>query len=187
MERKEIALESGVILVAPPTLIEPNFRRSVVFLCEHSPEGSFGLILNHNVSLPMSDLMADLSSYTDPVRIGGPVQMDTLHFLHRFGDEVSEAIEIVNGVYWGGELNDLQRLFLDQQATGQDLRFFLGYAGWTDGQLDEEVKAGGWLLLPSSVDLVFCEEPGKLWRDAMLLLGGEYSLLANFPEDPILN
>ena len=187
MKPKEIALESGIILVAPPTLIDPNFRRSVVFLCEHCPAGSFGLILNHNVSLEMSDLMADLSSYTDPVRIGGPVQMDTLHFLHRYGDEVSGAIEIINGVYWGGELNDLQRLFLDQQPAGQDLRFFLGYAGWTDSQLDDEVKAGGWLLLPSSADLVFTEEPGKLWRDAMLLLGGEYSLLANFPEDPILN
>ncbi len=187
MEPKEIALEPGVILVAPPTLIDPNFRRSVVFLCEHSPEGSFGLILNHKVSLGMPDLMADLSSYSDPVRIGGPVQMDTLHFLHRYGGEVSGAIEIINGVYWGGELSDLQRLFLDQDPTGHDLQFFLGYAGWTDGQLDDEVKAGGWLLLPSSGDLVFNAEPGKLWRNAMLLLGGEYSLLANFPEDPILN
>jgi putative transcriptional regulator len=136
MARKEPPLESGVILVAPPVLVDPNFRKSVVLLCEHSSAGSFGLILNHHVTVGMAELLADLSSYVDPVRIGGPVQLDTLHFLHRLGEEVGGAVRIFDDVFWGGEMNDLQRLFQERQPTRNELRFFLGYAGWGEGQLE---------------------------------------------------
>ncbi len=187
MARKAVRLESGIILVAPPALVDPNFRKSVVLLCEHTTAGSFGLILNHRVTVAMAELMADLSSYTEPVRIGGPVQLDTLHFLHTYGSEVEGAVQIVNGVYWGGEIEELQRLFDEKRPTRDELRFFLGYAGWGEGQLEAELEAGGWILLPATLDLVFPKDPEKLWREAMIRLGGEYSLLANYPNDPGMN
>jgi len=185
--KQEIALAAGVILVAPPVLIDPNFRRSVVFVCEHTSEGSFGLVLNHDVSLGMSELVDELSTFKDSVRIGGPVQLDTLHYLHRYGDELPGALEIADGIFWGGEITELQQLLVEQNPTSEDLRFFLGYAGWTDGQLEEEINAGGWLLLPPSKKLVFDVDPSSLWRDSMLALGGEFALLVNYPDHPNMN
>lgn len=186
-DKPEIALAAGVILVAPPVLVDPNFRRAVVFLCEHSSEGSFGLILNHDISLGMSELVDELSSFPDSVRIGGPVQLDTLHFLHRYGDAIPGALEIADGIFWGGEITDLQHLLDEQKPSGEDLRFFLGYAGWTEDQLENEINAGGWLLLPPNENLVFDVDPSALWRESMLLLGGEYKLLVNFPDNPLMN
>lgn len=185
--REEVILEAGTILVAPPTVLDPNFRRSVVFLCEHTSEGSFGLVLNHDVSMGMSELVDELAVYKESVRIGGPVQLDTLHFLHKYGSDIPGALEITPGIFWGGEIEGLQVLLEEQKPTASDLRFFLGYAGWTDGQLEDEIDSGGWMLLPPSDEMIFEVDPVKLWREAMLRLGGEFSLLANYPENPSLN
>ena len=186
-DKQETALAAGVILVAPPVLVDPNFRRSVVFVCEHTIEGSFGLILNHDISLGMSELVDELATFSDSVRIGGPVQLDTLHYLHRYGDKISGALEVADGIFWGGEITDLEQLLGEQSPSSDDLRFFLGYAGWTEGQLEAEISAGGWLLLPPSKNLVFNVDPSALWRESMLLLGGEFALLVNYPDNPIVN
>ncbi|MDX1546953.1 MAG: YqgE/AlgH family protein [Rhodothermales bacterium] len=165
---------------------DPNFRRAVVLLCEHGAEGSFGLILNRPLTLELGELVAGVAS-TETVSLGGPVQQNTLHFLHRHGDRVSDAIPVVDGVLWGGDFEAIKDLLGSNGATPHDLRFFLGYAGWSPGQLLDEIEQGGWILTPAEDDLVFDAAPATLWRTVMRRMGGEYALLSNYPDDPRLN
>ena len=187
MAPSDIDPAPGVLLIAPPLLNEPTFRRTVVLLCEHGPEGSFGLILNRPLSLQLGEVMDGMDTYPDPLSLGGPVQPNTLHFLHRFGETVPGAIAVLEGVYWGGEFEVLKLLVETQETTAQELRFFLGYAGWSPGQLAGEIEQGGWILSHTHDGFVFPEAPAQLWRTILRSKGGEYAILANFPDDPRMN
>lgn len=178
---------SGTLLVAPPTLRDPNFQRSVVLLCEHGADGSFGLILNRPLDVQLGEVLDGVYGYEEPLSLGGPVQQDTLHYLHRYGDDVPEAIPITDGVYWGGDFEILKALIHDRQPGFDDLRFFLGYAGWSIAQLDAEIDNDGWILTSAVASEVFSEDPETLWRDVLRRMGGEYALLSNYPDNPRMN
>ena len=186
MTDPDIAPTPGVLLIAPPMMRDPNFWRAVVLLCEHGPDGSFGLILNRPLTLELSEVMNDLEG-ENMVSLGGPVQQNTLHFLHRHGDIVTEAIPLLDGVLWGGDFDAIKTLIQTEVASPQDLRFFLGYAGWSPGQLEEEIAGGGWFLTPGDDVLIFPDDPKTLWRTVLRHMGGPYALLSNFPDDPRLN
>src|SRR6218665_3318782 len=95
------------ILIAEPFLGDPNFERSVVLLCEHNAEGSFGFVLNQESSLRLADVVEGV--YADfPLYIGGPVEQNTLHFIHRLGDMVDNTVEIGNGIYWSGDFESFR-------------------------------------------------------------------------------
>lgn len=186
MNDSDLTPVPGVLLIAPPMLRDRNFWRSVVLLCEHGPDGSFGLILNRPLTLALSDVLSDLEG-ENMISLGGPVQQNTLHFLHRYGDRVSEAIPIIDGVHWGGDFDAIKTLVQSDAPSPQDLRFFLGYAGWSPGQLEEEIEAGGWFIAYADDVYIFAEKPENLWRTVLRRMGGEYALLANFPDDPRMN
>ena len=187
MSDSEITPGPGVLLVAPPVLSDPNFRRTVVLLCEHGTAGSFGLVLNRLLTIQLGDVMDSLSGRLEPLWLGGPVQPSTLHFLHRYGSEVAGAVPVFDGVYWGGHFDDVQGLVQRNAAEASKLRFFLGYAGWIPGQLEAEVEAGGWILAPAETTFVFPDDADKLWSAVLRNLGGEYALISNFPDDPRMN
>ena len=187
MPSEEIVPAPGVLLIAPPMMQDPNFRRTVVLLCEHTEEGSFGLVLNRSLSLQPSAVLEGMEQYDGLISLGGPVQPDTLHVLHRHGDHVGDAVEVADCVFWGGNIEAIQHLVEGQHAAPNNLRFFLGYAGWSPGQLEHEISLGGWILARSDSALVFTELPERLWRDALRRMGGAYALLANFPDDPRMN
>ena len=185
----------GVLLVAPPDLRDSNFSRTVALLCEHDrEEGSFGLILNQNLDLTLGDALDgedSTSTWTGADRalsLGGPVQPNTLHFLHRYSAErVPDAQRVFDGVQWGGNFATVKSLVQTGEAPPDELRFFLGYAGWGPGQLQSEIDRDGWLVLPGDEAAVFADHPDTLWRDLLRGMGGEYALLANYPEDPRMN
>ena len=185
MELSDHLPKPGSLLIAPPTLQDPNFFRAVILLCEHSDDGSFGLILNRPVEAEIDIMSTDLSGYTGGLRFGGPVQPDTLHFLHRL--EIPDAETVIGGVMWGGDFDALKRICSDRQVTEQELRLVLGYAGWGAGQLYDEIQTGGWIVTESDQAAVFLDEPDEIWRSRLRRMGGDYAVLANFPIDPRLN
>ena len=100
----------GILLIADPFLKDPNFLRTVVFLCEHREEGSFGFVLNRQYENTLDELIPELNEQKIPVFYGGPVQQDTIHFLHQYPDDIPGGVEVVKGVWWGGDFEKLVEL-----------------------------------------------------------------------------
>ena len=135
----------GILLIADPFLKDPNFLRTVVFLCEHQSEGSFGFVLNRRYEQTLGDLIPELDGSTIPVHYGGPVQPDTIHFLHQYPELIPGGQEVLKGVYWGGDFDAVVNLLKTDGADATKIRFYIGYSGWSEGQLDGELKEKTWL------------------------------------------
>jgi len=178
----------GTILIAEPFLKDPNFSRTVILLCEHQDEGSFGFVLNRNVENTLEELMPDKAAGLDlPVFYGGPVQKDTLHFIHQCPDRIPGGSEVADGVVWGGDFETAVELLRSGEIDKGKIRFFVGYSGWSGGQLDSEMQEKSWLAVAANRKLVFLNDPGDTWKESLRLLGGDYEMMINFPMDPSLN
>jgi len=178
---------TGILLIADPFLKDPNFLRTVVFLCEHRTEGSFGFVLNRRFENTLDQLLPDLDDHPLPVYYGGPVQTDTIHFLHQYPEQVPGGQEVLDGVYWGGDFEALIQLIRYEDYDPAKIRFFIGYSGWSEGQLAAEMEEKSWLTVEATKPLVFHSKHDEVWKDALLHLGGDYSMMVNFPIDPQLN
>ena len=178
---------SGILLIAEPFLKDPNFLRTVVLLCEHQPEGSFGFVLNRPLENSLDELIPELEGYPIPVFDGGPVQKDSLHFLHRLPEEIPGGQEIVPGIFWGGDFDAVITLLQEGRMNLDKIRFFIGYSGWGEGQLDTEMSEKTWLTVKATQQLVFHEKHEEIWKEAIRHLGGEFEMMINFPLDPQLN
>jgi putative transcriptional regulator len=177
----------GVLLIADPFLKDPNFLRTVVFLCEHKEEGSFGFVLNRKYENTLDELIPDLEDMKLPVYYGGPVQMDTIHFLHQYPDDIPGGEEVLKGVYWGGDFEKVVEMLKNGTASPDKIRFYIGYSGWSDGQLENELKEKSWLTVVGTHKLIFHRNPQEIWKDSLKLLGGDYEMMINYPIDPQLN
>ena len=180
-------LASGVLLVAPPILDDPNFFRAVVLLCEYDDEGAFGLVLNNPLDLTLSNVLEGFDATDAPLLQGGPVQPETLHVLHRRPDLMPGARPLAGGIHWGGEFDALTDHFASGEAAPDDFRFYLGYAGWSAGQIDAEMERGDWLLADAHADFLFGTEPADVWPRVLRSMGEPYSYLVHYPPDPRMN
>jgi putative transcriptional regulator len=177
---------TGKLLIAEPMLGDPSFTRAVVLVCEHGPEGTVGFSLNRPTEHTLSDLLPELNTPLLPVFQGGPVQLDTLHMLHRtplaFG-----GTEIADGIYWGGSYEALQEAVMHNSYQPIDLRLFVGYSGWSAGQLEKELEEGSWIVANVTPELIFETDPEILWKKAIESLGPEFAYLMLMPVNPQLN
>ena len=163
------------------------FHRTVVLICEHDAEGAFGLVLNRNAGAQVGEaLVANLPDVlkTQPLFVGGPVQPQALSYLH--ADVYLPESNVMANLNVGHSLDELQELGESFSAT-RKLRVFAGYAGWSPGQLDDEMRRDTWLTHPASIELIFFEAPETLWQHILREKGPVYRLLAESPEDPSLN
>jgi len=185
MKTKTIARNS--LLIAEPFLGDDNFKRSVVVVCEHTADdGTFGLILNQGTTLHVSDVIDDI--YADiPLYVGGPVQPDTLHYIHRRPDLIDGSIPLGEGLYWSGNFEQVKQALNIGTLTEADARFFIGYSGWESGQLTKELNEKTWIISQTDADFLFDTPADQLWRDILKRMGGQYKALSNYPVDPRLN
>ncbi|MBO9571807.1 MAG: YqgE/AlgH family protein [Chitinophagaceae bacterium] len=182
------ALAPGILLIAEPFLKDPNFSRTVVFICDHHDQGTLGFILNREYGHTLDELMHNIDeNLRIPVFYGGPVQKDTIHFIHQYPEKIIGSYEIVNGIYWGGDFELAVELIKKGDIQLSGIRFFIGYSGWSEGQLDSELSQKTWLTADATRKLVFHKKTEELWKDAVISLGGDYSIMVNFPTDPQLN
>ncbi|MBN9299054.1 MAG: YqgE/AlgH family protein [Filimonas sp.] len=180
-------IKAGTLLIADPFLKDPNFMRSVVFMCEHQAEGSLGFVLNQRYGYTIGDLVSGLEGCTYPVYVGGPVQRDTVHFLHTRPDAVPDGMLLTDNIYWGGDFELLTEMILASEVKPEEVRFFIGYSGWSAGQLEEEMNEKSWLTTYGTRQLVFHKDIREIWPDALKQIGGEYAQLIHYPIDPQLN
>jgi len=178
---------SGILLISDPFLKDPNFMRTVVFLCEHQEQGSFGFVLNRKYENTIDELIPELEGHRISLFYGGPVQMDTIHFLHQYPEEIPNGQEVMKGVYWGGDFDKVVEMIKSNEIDENKIRFFIGYSGWSDGQLNNELDEKSWLTAKATRKLVFHNDYKEIWKDSLKLLGGDYEIMKNFPIDPQLN
>ncbi|MET4073197.1 YqgE/AlgH family protein [Hymenobacter sp. UYCo722] len=184
-------MRPGTLLISKPFLGDPNFERSVVLLCRDEPaNGSFGLVLNRLTNLTLGDVLdlptPEHAAANVPLYLGGPVEPDTLHFLHQRAD-LAGAQDLGQEVYWGGDFEMLLRLLGSGDVAADDVRLFVGYSGWSSGQLAVEMQDQSWIRQPASAGKVFTLASDAFWRDILREKGGRYKVLANYPVDPSLN
>lgn len=187
VQQPMITPTKGIVLLAGGGLLDPNFARSVVLLCDHGDEGSFGLILNQPMTLKLSDGFSGLAGWDAPLYKGGPVQSGALNFIHTRGDLEIGSREVLPGVYWGGDFDAVNTLMRSGKAQPSEFRFFAGYAGWSKGQLQGEIDRKDWYLTLGTVQLVFDADAREQWRTVLRGMGREYAIYANLPVNPQLN
>lgn len=181
-------LEKGTFLIATPDVDTGIFARSVLLVCEHSSNGSFGIIINKNLELELPEEITTVEELKNPrlgIRASGPVQTNQMMLLHSSPDLPEQTIEICPGVYLGGDLQFLQEAISDE--NGPNILLCFGYAGWQSGQLEREFLDGGWFLHPSSARHIFETDPDNLWQTLLREMGGRYATLSMIPDDLSLN
>ena len=185
-------MRPGTLLISQPFLNDPNFIRSVILVCRDKPtEGSFGLVLNRLSDVHLGEVLdlpfeASVAASNLPLYVGGPVEANTLHFLHRRSD-LPGAHSLGQDVDWGGDFDLLLGLLGSGAVATVDVRLFAGYSGWSAGQLAEEMERQSWIKHPSSAGKVFTLATDAFWRDILREKGGRFKVLSNYPIDPRLN
>ena len=180
-------IAAGKILLAEPFMRDPYFTRSVVFLCEHHEHGSVGFILNKEIDIPLNDLLASFPPFDEPVFYGGPVQTDTLHYVHNLGNVLDDSVEIAKGVYWGGDYEKLKILVRSGMVQPNNIRFFVGYSGWSGGQLEEEMEIGSWVMADMDANYIFKSRPNHLWSQVMFNKGNNFEVISKMPSHMSMN
>ena len=180
--------EPGDLLISEPYLPDPNFNRTVVLICEHDENGTVGFILNRKSKSVFSDVIVEVAHFDAPLYIGGPVQHDTLHFIHKDMCEMESGQSLGKRLVWGGDFNRLLTRIDIHQIDKNNYRFFVGYSGWFPGQLMEELKTKSWIVYQNKDEkLIFDFSSKDLWKKVLRDMGGKYSLISNYPDDPRLN
>jgi putative transcriptional regulator len=158
-------LATGKILVTTRSAGDPLFAKSVVLLVRYDQSGALGLMINHRSTLPISRALKDLdgaASRSDPVFVGGPVELDTVFALARGRRKPQGGDEVLGDIYLLTEKSALQKA-LGASSGPSGLRVYLGYCGWTRGQLENEARLGLWYIFTGREDLAFDEQPPTLW------------------------
>ena len=173
----------GSVLISEPFLKDYNFRRSVVIVCDHNKEGSVGFILNRLNDLTINDVIPGMIKYNFPLFFGGPMESNTLHFIHKVGDLVTGTKQIAEGIYWGGDIKMIEDLIDRKVVSHTDFRFFLGYSGWGPKQLEDEISKKAWWVGRVSANHVFDDDLQNYWSNIVKNLGVDYAYMASAPED----
>ncbi len=181
---KAVSSVAPALLLSMPQLDDPNFHHTVVLLCQHSPEGAWGLVLNRPTGTPAVEAV----KLDPPVRaansldlwVGGPVEPERGCILMGDDPQDDEAVEICDGIYISGSASLLRRLMEDEHAPART-RLLMGYAGWGPGQLDAELRESAWLISDVDLGLVFDVEAPTMWEVAIRRLGADPGALQMSP------
>tara|TARA_R110002073_G_scaffold72537_1_gene177075 strand:- start:35814 stop:36371 length:558 start_codon:yes stop_codon:yes gene_type:complete len=177
----------GKLLIAEPSILnDMAFNRSVILLSEHNDEGAVGFIMNKPSNFIISDLIPEIDSSL-VIFNGGPVSTENLYFVHRMPELIPDSVEIDDGIFWGGNFDSVQELLEKDALTNDDIRFFLGYSGWSKDQLQDELDTTSWKVIENNYQNIFDISHKSLWKDELMKFGGEYQIWANAPENPTLN
>lgn len=177
----------GKLLIATPSILDdPSFNRSLILLTEHSEDSSLGFILNRPSNYTLQDLLPDINC-NFPVFKGGPVETDNIYFIHNSPELISNSIEVTDGIYWGGSFAQLKELLNTGQLHEDQIRFFLGYAGWSPEQLESELEENTWLVKDNTYRNILKLQTEDLWKRNLLSFGSKYKIWVNAPSNPALN
>ncbi len=177
----------GKLLLSEPFMTDINFIRSVVLLVEHNQSGSVGFVLNQPIELNLQDAIKDFPLANPALYRGGPCESQTLHYIHTAGETLSGSTEISQGLWWGGDHEQMKELFRNGTLREYQFKFFVGYSGWGEEQLADEMEQKIWIVAPANKEYLFNTPAEALWRVVMKNLGHKYAIMSNAPLVPNWN
>lgn len=182
----KLAPQKGRIIISEPFLPGNFFSRSAVLLVDYSATGAVGFILNKPFETKIMELMAITPDYHPEIFAGGPVSNDSLFYIHTLGNMIAGSIHVKDDLFWGGDFNQLKLLIAEGVAKPDQVKFFVGYSGWSPGQLDDEIAENSWLVSEADIQQVM-KSNQNFWLESVKNAGGHYEAWQNFPEDPNSN
>jgi putative transcriptional regulator len=187
IETNDIKPQKGLILISEPYLNDVYFKRSIVLLTEHNNEGSIGFVLNKPVNMQIQEVISDFPQFDCQISIGGPVNTNTIHYIHTLGEMIPNSVPVQNNIFWGGDFDVLKKHIGNGLINSSQVRFFLGYSGWVPGQLEEELQQNSWLVSSINPDTIMNHQTNEIWKNTLNNLGTKYKMWVNSPENPSLN
>ncbi len=179
--------EKGKILISEPFLPDTFFNRSVVYLTDHNAEGSVGFILNKKLDIKICDAVSGFEGWNEPLNMGGPVAPDTLHYIHNLGDIIPKSVAVDGDIWWGGDIDAIRHLIGTGSVKPNQIRFFLGYSGWSAGQLERELKENSWMIARVKTETIMNSRGPDSWKRLLRSFHNKYRMWADFPESPEMN
>jgi putative transcriptional regulator len=179
--------EKGKVLISEPFLPDTFFNRSIVYLTDHTIQGSVGFILNKKLELKVSAAIEGFEGWNENLNMGGPVAPDTLHYLHNMGDLIPKSVLVEGNIFWGGNIDRIRELIKAGKIRKSNIRFFLGYSGWSAGQLERELNENSWVIARVKSEIVMNNSGGDTWKRVLRSLKNKYRMWADFPESPDMN
>jgi len=179
--------EKGKILISEPFLPDTFFNRSIVYLTDHTPKGSVGFILNKKLELKVNAAVEGFDKWSEYLNMGGPVAPDTLHYLHNLGELIPKSIPVDGNIFWGGDIDVVREMISSGKMKQSEIRFFLGYSGWSEGQLEKELKENSWVIARVNSNIVLNNGGDDIWKKVLRSFKNKYRMWADFPESPEMN
>jgi len=179
--------EKGKILISEPFLPDTFFNRSIIYLTDHTSDGSVGFILNKKLDLQVSAAIEGFEHWDEYLSMGGPVATDTLHYLHKLGDIIPNSILVEGDIFWGGDIDSIRELIKSGKIKQSQIRFFLGYSGWSAGQLERELKENSWIIAKVNSNIVLSNKGDDIWKRVLRSFKNKYRMWADFPDSPEMN
>ena len=180
-------IKQGQLLISEPSLNDPEFFKSVVLLTHHTKEESIGLVLNNATKITLNEILDNIPLGDFPIYIGGPVENDSILFIHTLGKIVPGSVKITNGLYFGGEFEKIIELISKNKISKNEIRFFSGYAGWNATQLKKEILNKDWIIEKSNKEICMRYCSKELWSTLIRTKKNKYAIWANMPKDPSMN
>tara|TARA_B000000557_G_scaffold70858_1_gene55978 strand:- start:267 stop:818 length:552 start_codon:yes stop_codon:yes gene_type:complete len=180
-------IKKGSLLISDPAINDNFFFKSVILITHHSENESIGLILNQPTNISLNQIFEHIKEKTIPIFLGGPVAKNTIQFLHSSNTKIPGSIKILDGLFWGGDFDLVSKLISQKKISKKDIRFFAGYSGWGDKQLEEEINNGDWLVLKAEKDDCWQQSSKHLWSQIIKKQDSNYAIWTNLPKNPNLN
>jgi putative transcriptional regulator len=179
--------QKGRVLISEPFLMDNYFKRSIVFITEYNDKGTVGFVLNKPVEIKIHQVIDNFPNTDMNVLLGGPVSTNTLHYIHTLGDIIPDSVHVLGNIWWGGDFEVVQRLVASGNLGKDQVRFFLGYSGWSPDQLDEELADNAWVVCDMKPEDIMIPMSKHYWKKTLKRMGTKYEMWADFPENPEMN
>ena len=179
--------KEGRLLIADPSLNESVFFKSVIILTHHTKNESIGLILNKPTKIKLHHVIDGIPESKFKLYLGGPVEKNSLHFIHTLGNNIPGAKQLTNNIYWGGDINTIIDLVKNKKLSNNNIRFFIGYSGWDEKQLNTEIREESWIVNETK-EIYWNKYKSKdIWKELIKKQKSKYAIWANLPKEPYLN
>lgn len=175
----------GSVLISDPFLDDAYFSRSVIILCEHNNDGSFGFVLNNFIDIDLNKIDEKFPDIDTKISFGGPVAKENLFFIHSLGPQIIGSVQVSEDIYYGGDYDQICDILTHSEEARHKVRFFIGYSGWSEGQLENELNEHSWIPVNNiEASAIFNTSDTDLWKHCLEKQGERFKMISKFPLNP---